>query len=173
MYLQTFFPLIFTTYTYQIVNMQFGMYFWITTAFFQTLNTYRFVKYRFGMYLQTFFPLVFTTYTYQIVNMQFGMYFYIPTVFLIIKNTYHFVNYQYSMYLQTVLLKNFPFIHTILQFWDLVCFYSAKVPFYTYNKKSQSTFSHILHSLSLQLIPPRNVPFIFILNSEFWILNFS
>ena len=27
MYLQTFFPLIFTTCTYQIVNMQFGMYF--------------------------------------------------------------------------------------------------------------------------------------------------
>ncbi len=105
MYLQTFFPLIFTTYTYQIENMLFGMYFWITTAFVHTKNTYLFAKYLFGMYLQTFFPLIFTTYTYQIVNMQFGMYFYIPTVFLIIKNTYHFVNYQFGMYLQT----NFPF----------------------------------------------------------------
>ena len=123
MYLQTFFPLILTFSTYQIVNMQFGMYFWITTAFFHTENTYHFVKYRFGMY------------------------FYIQTVFLIIKNTYHFVNYQFSMYLQTFLLKNFPFILTILQFWDLVCFYSAKVHFYTYNEKSQSTFSHILHFL--------------------------
>ena len=75
MYLQTFFPLIFTTYTYQIVNMQFGMYFWITTAFVHTKNTYHFAKYLFGMYLQTFFPLIFTTCTYQIVNMQFGMYF--------------------------------------------------------------------------------------------------
>lgn len=75
MYLQTFFPLIFTTYTYQIVIMLFGMYFWITTAFFHTENTYHFAKYLFGMYLQTFFPLIFTTCTYQIVNMQFGMYF--------------------------------------------------------------------------------------------------
>ena len=75
MYLQKVFPLIFTTYTYQIVNMQFGMYLWIATTFFQTLNTYHFAKYLFSMCLQTFFPLIFTTYTYQIVNMQFGMYF--------------------------------------------------------------------------------------------------
>ena len=75
MYLQTFFPLIFTTCTYQIVNMQFGMYFYIPTVFLIIKNTYHFVNYQFGMYLQTFFPLIFTTYTYQIVNMQFGMYF--------------------------------------------------------------------------------------------------
>ena len=68
MYLQTFFPLIFTTYTYQIVNMQFGMYLWITTAFFHTENTYHFVNYQFGMYLQTNFPINLLFHTYQIAN---------------------------------------------------------------------------------------------------------
>ena len=123
MCLQTFFPLIFTTYTYQIVNMLFGMYFWITTAFVHTKNTYLFAKYLFGMYLQTFFPLIFTTCTYQIENMQFGMYF-----------------------------------------TDVL---TAKVSFYTYYEKSQSTFSYILHSLSLHLILPHAMP----PSSSFWIPN--
>ena len=65
MYLQTFFPLIFTTYTYQIVNMQFGMYFWITTAFVHTKNTYLFAKYLFGMYFTDVLTAKVPFYTYN------------------------------------------------------------------------------------------------------------
>ena len=101
----------------------------------------------------------------------FGMYFYIPTEFLIIKNTYHFVNYQFGMYLQTNFPINLPF-HTYkivnmqfgMYFTDVL---TAKVPFYTYYEKSQRTFSHILLSLSLHLIPPHAVS----PSSSFRILN--
>ena len=119
-------PLIYLSIHTKLQIHLFGMYFYIPTVFLIIKNTYHFVNYQFSMYLQTFFPLIFTTYTYKIVNMQFGMYF-----------------------------------------TDVL---TAKVPFYTYYEKSQSTFSHILHSLSLQLIPPLTQCPLH-LHSEFRILN--
>ena len=147
MYLQTFFPLIFTTCTYQIVNMQFGMYLWIATTFFQTLNTYRFVKCRFGMYLQTNFPINLLFHTYQIVNMQFGMYFYIPTVFLIIKNTYHFVILRFGMYFTDVFESNLLYIQQKLH----------RAPHYIL----LSLDCHVAHTGSSQWRFSKNLPSLF------------
>ena len=108
-------------------------------------------------------PLIYFSIHTKLQIRLFGMYFYIPTVFLIIKNTYHFVNYQFSMYLQTFLLKNFPFIHTILQFWDLVCilqmFLLRKSPFiHTTKNNTVHFFPHSEFTSLTTSIPPHNPP---------------
>jgi len=108
MYLQTNFPINLLFHTYQIVNMQFGMYFYIPTVFLIIKNTYHFVNYQFSMYLQTNFPIILLFHTYQIANTPVWYVFYrcsyceSPLLYIqrkITQNTFSHILHSFSLHL--------------------------------------------------------------------------